>query len=963
MLDENEGILNSRGLKIAHLNVASILGAHKFEMLRKQVEGSHLNVFCASETWLNASIPNGLIDIRGYNVARWDRSWKNCTTDNLMKKGGGLICYTSQNVIMNEFRYARLNQSNRDLEMQWISLEMKNLRRIVVINIYRPPQGDYKKACKLAHEAVRDAGLKDNVDIFLMGDFNINFGDKRSPATKEWISTMDLWGLKQLINGYTRLGVGNETLKGSCIDNIFSNSELVEEACTMDWNFSDHLMVVARRKKSVLSQEKVEFKGRSYIDYVREDLLQELINYDWGEFYTTVDPSLGWGIILDRIRSYLNRTCPLKSFRVKEIRELWVTNELLEEIKDKDRALRVAKRSGKNEDWARAKAERNRVGRLVEQTKADFLKDQQAQLEGDPKKFWRLVKSLVPSKNKGNSKISLNSKAVNGEEIGVEDAQVANFINDFFCEIGPNLARKYNKPWKFYGEVTEETCPQMSTDFEQVLNLCKEIKATKSSGYKDISTKVFKDAFVVLIPQLVYVFNQSFQSGVFPDSWKQATIIPLYKGGNKTDVSNYRPVSLLPLPGKILEKIAHSKLSLFLENNDVITNKQGGFRKGFSTASSIADLTDDLYSNINEGLTSLATFVDLRKAFDTVNHEILLQKIKCYGIRNKNLDWCTNYLNNRSQKTLANGVLSSAKGVTCGVPQGSVLGPLFFILYVNDVQKAVRGSRLQLYADDTVIYAEGGNSQEAIDKLQPSLVQFTDWCKANKLSLNATKTKLMVFGTRPKVKKAKEAVVRIENLPLQMVPTYKYLGITLDSTLSFNYHVRSLAATVAYKANLLAKIRKYLNEDVAMKIFKSMIIPYFDYGDVIYNSAGQEGLDKLQRLQNRCLKICKGFNKRFDTKDLHVITKIPMLASRRSAHINNFMYNRLRIQSLVDKRDIRTRAHDAPVFKVEIPNVETYKRSVRYAGALQWNNLSKETRNITTFKAFKENQKAVMKNG
>ena len=600
-MGDKPDILRASGVKIAHLNVASILGAHKFE----------IDVFCASETWLNCNVPDGLIDIVGYNVSRVDRGWKIEASDENAKKGGGLICYTRQGIAMNEFRYARLNQSNKNLEMQWISLEMKNLRRIIIINIYRPPQGDYKVACKLINEAIGEADVKDNTEIFLLGDFNINFCDNKAPATKELKSTAALWGLKQLITGNTRLGFVEGQLRKSCIDNILTNSDLIADAEILDWNFSDHLLVVARRKKTAITRAKVEFKGRSSKNYVREELQNYLVNGDWDQFYASEDPSTCWDIIVARIRSYLDNACPQKMFRVREIREPWVSNEIIEEIKDKDRVLREAKKSGKREDWETAKRERNRVGRLVEQAKADFLVDQQEQFQDDPKKFWRLIKSIVPGKNKGHGKIALSSKEENGVEIEIKGDQIANFINDFFCDIGPKLAEKHVEPWHFYGEENENTCPQMSTDYEQVLKLCREIKTTKSSGIDNIASKVFKDAFMVLVQQLVYLFNLSFSSRMFPDSLKQATVIPLYKGGNKTDVSNYRPVSLLPLPGKLLERIAHAKLSNFLESHKVITDRQGGFRKGFSTASSVADLTDDLFENINSGLTSLAAFVDL----------------------------------------------------------------------------------------------------------------------------------------------------------------------------------------------------------------------------------------------------------------------------------------------------------------------------------------------------------------
>ena len=954
------------GMKLAHLNVGSILGASKFEMLRKQVEESKLSVFCASETWLNKDIPDRLVSINGYNHARVDRMWSDNPGNVGIKRGGGLICYVDNGIDMNEFSYAHLNNSSRDVEMQWVALDIKNMRKVVIVNIYRPPQGDYKAACKIIHNAINNANLKDNAEIFLMGDFNINMLDKKSPVVKELETTTSFWGLKAFITGRTRFGSSGEVIKGSCIDNIFSNSEIITEAKILDWNFSDHLAVMVRRKRAKNTRSKVAFKGRSYKNYVREDLQGALLDEDWNQFYEANSPSTCWDILEGKIKSYLDTTCPQKMFKVNETRDPWVTNEVLEEIKDKDSLLRIARRSGKPEDWREAKLARNRVGRLVEVVKADFLKEQQVELADDPKKFWRLVKTIIPGKKVGKNKITLidRDKGLEGEK--VDEDQTADFVNSFFSGIGPKLAVNHNEPWEFFGEnpaglgADRTECPNFTTEYGEVLKLCKDIKISKSSGFEDISTKVFKDAFRVLVPQLVYLFNLSFRECVFPDRWKQATIVPLHKGGDKTEVGNYRPVSLLPLPGKLIERVVHGKMSAFLEAHGLITDKQGGFRKGFSTASIIVDITNSLFNNINNGLTSLAAFVDLRKAFDTVNHGILERKLKCYGINGSNLRWCENYLTGRTQKSLVNGVRSSSREITCGVPQGSVLGPLFFILYVNDLQHAVMDSEVQLYADDTVIFTSGVTPEEAEHKLQPSLDVFSHWCHVNKLSINAGKTKLMVFGTRHKVKKAKKVRLNLEGAPLQIVPTYKYLGFTLDSTLSFNYQVKCIANMVSYKASVLSKIRKFLKEDVALKIYKSMILPYFDYGDVIYMSANQEGLDKLQRLQNRCLKICKNLNVRFEARELHVITKVPKLEFRREAHMNNFMHGRLNRLDLVDQRDIRTRLHDAPTFLTKIPNLEAYKRAVEYSGAVAWNKLPPHMREIESSAVFKNRQKDIL---
>ena len=253
---------------------------------------------------------------------------------------------------------------------------------------------------------------------------------------------------------------------------------------------------------------------------------------------------------------------------------------------------------------------------------------------------------------------------------------------------------------------------------------------------------------MVLIPQLVYLFNLSFDSSCFPESWKTATVIPLFKGGDRTSVGHYRPILLLPLLGKLIEKIAHKRISTFLETNGVLSDKQNGFRKGFSTASAVAEFTDDMFLATNNGETILAVFVDLRKAFDTVNHDILCNKLQVYGIRGGVLDWCAHYLSGRSQRTLANNVKSDKCELSFGVPQGSVLGPLFFILYVNNVEKCLDNVKVQLHADDTIIFSSGRNLDLLTKHLHSNLCKFVKWCNSNKLTLNQSKTKMVTFGTR-----------------------------------------------------------------------------------------------------------------------------------------------------------------------------------------------------------------------
>ena len=215
---------------------------------------------------------------------------------------------------------------------------------------------------------------------------------------------------------------------------------------------------------------------------------------------------------------------------------------------------------------------------------------------------------------------------------------------------------------------------------------CKEIDTNKSSCITNISSKVLKDAFLTLIRQSTYLLNVSFRTGIFPDCWKLANIIPLFKGGNRNNEGNFRPVSLLPLPSKIIEKIVHQRISNFIETNNYLDDKQGGFRKNHSTINTIANLSNDIFNGINNREMTLSCFIDMAKAFDTVNHQILLQKLSKLGIGNTLFNWVKNYLSDRKQCTTANSITSQFLDISRGVPQGSILGPLFFIIYVNDIK-------------------------------------------------------------------------------------------------------------------------------------------------------------------------------------------------------------------------------------------------------------------------------------
>ena len=260
-----------RGLRLAHLNVRSMLGGNKFEIIQNQFESSLIDIFSVSETWLTEATPDHLIELPSYNISRLDRNWGHHSINANPKRGGILACFIKKGIKFSDTKYATLNVSCKDLEMQFIALNLENVRPLIVINVYRPPQGNCEKCCNLIQDAFTIADYKDNTEFFIMGDFNINFADKKSPGYGDLLFTMSSLGLKQLVKLPTRTSFHNGQRKDSTLDLVFTNSEITKEAVTLDFNIIDHLAVQVTRKKVWVKPHIITFKGRSYKNYDKEN--------------------------------------------------------------------------------------------------------------------------------------------------------------------------------------------------------------------------------------------------------------------------------------------------------------------------------------------------------------------------------------------------------------------------------------------------------------------------------------------------------------------------------------------------------------------------------------------------------------------------------------------------------------------------------------------------------------------
>ena len=528
----------------------------------------------------------------------------------------------------------------------------------------------------------------------------------------------------------------------------------------------------------------------------------------------------------------------------------------------------------------------------------------------------------------------------------------AQVINDFFAGIGERLAEDFdreNQPIPDAVNGLEKLEIRHITQIE-VLKLIDSISIYKSSGIDNVSGRVLKDFLQLANRELTLLYNHILDTGIFPDRWKIASVTPIPKVANATDPSDLRPISLLPVPGKLLEKYITLSIENFLETNDFFSDEQNGFRKGKSTSSAMSKFLVSL----NESHTCIAAYLDVRKAFDTINHARLLSKLRAAGLGDGLCRLLENYLTNRQQKTRLFGAVSDLKPVNIGVPQGSTVGPLMFIVYINDLPKVLHSAKSLMYADDTVLYLSSNYTKEVRRKLQSDLINIEKWCMVNKLSLNVSKTKIMTFMSDHKRKTYPKLRFHMKGKIIEEVDDYKYLGTTIDNRLNGNVQYNKTLQTLGLKLRTFSRIRRFLTLTAALTVYKSMVLPLIDYNDHFQMLWNAEKLSKLQKMQNWGLRIV--FYDRvpkLDEDELHTKANVMKLKYRRTQHLVNITFHRSRQDHYLDKRDMPTRQFAKVKFKVITPNIKKAFKSPNYLGAQLWDKLPLDTQTAPTFSEFK----------
>ena len=469
------------------------------------------------------------------------------------------------------------------------------------------------------------------------------------------------------------------------------------------------------------------------------------------------------------------------------------------------------------------------------------------------KKTWEGIRDLINVTKKTSTNITKLFK----DKVISDNRDISNTINNFFVNIGTSVESKIPPSQKPFNEYLNARNPISLTLLEcteeEVNDIIKKFSVSKSCGPFSIPSSILKEFAPYFLLPITNIINKSLHEGVFPESLKAALVCPIFKKGDKKSCANYRPISLLSNISKIFERVMYNRVEHFLSEHDIIYDLQFGFRKKYSTNHALLSIVEKIRTNLDKKMFSCGVFVDLEKAFDTVNHSILLSKLEHYGIRHNALEWFRNYLTNRSQCVTVNGAKSSNLSINCGVPQGSILGPLLFIVYINDMHSALKRSIVHHFADDTNLLFSHKDPKVIEKIMNNELKLLYDWLCANKLSLNVGKTEFIIFRP-PRTKLENRVVLKLNGKKIYESRKIKYLGLIMDDRLTWRFHINELCKKLGRAVGMFYKLRHLCPKKVLRSLYYSLFNSHLTYGIPVWGNTSKILINKLEILQKRAIR-------------------------------------------------------------------------------------------------------------
>ncbi len=805
------------------------------------------DVIAISESWLKDNTREDALDLAGYQQP---------ICKNRASRGGGVMLYVKEEI----GAIHRTDLESNDTELLWVELRPNN-KKVLFGTGYRPPGMTALQVDSFIESFSQQTEnvLNENPDtLIIVGDFNdrcVHWDDRHGDSEMglkfyNLLNDLNLFQLVDEPTRYTETGASLLDLIITDSPGFMDNIDTMPPIGDLDHNIVyGHLQIRVARPASI---------RRTVWHFNRADfgeLNQEFLNAPWNAglmIYDNINDLLGYYYGL--IKLGMDTHIPKRTINKRKKDKPWMTGFIRHLLMLRNKFNGIFGKSKRLED----KVERNRLRSLCKKeiriAKAKYRANQTAQLS-DPnigiKKYWSVMKEIFGNKVKASIPTLIDNNMTYSTDIEKANLFVELFSNQ--CSVDPPPPG-YSLPDPVY--LTDQRLSSVTFEVDQVFRILSSLDTNKATGPDGIGNRVLKECANTLAVPLTDIYNKSMNDMVFPDDWKLSHISPVYKKAFRHIKENYRPVSLLACMSKPMERIIYNSMYAFFKSLGLLTTRNSGFKERDSTINQLIHLCHNIYQGLDNSKDVCLVFLDVSKAFDKVYHPALLHKLESMGISGNLLAWIGSYLSDRRQKVVLNGVSSDSMNINASVPQGSILGPLLFLCYVNDIVNDLE-TLPYLFADDTSLFCtiDPKNSNVAIDKVNRDLTKLSEWADQWRVTFNAAKTVYMIISNR---KNPVYPNLYLHGQILTRVSTHKHLGMTFSDDMKWGAHIDSILQKAFNRLNGIRRLKTVISRTVKETLYKSLVLPLVEYGSVLFDNCSAALKLRLERLHRNAAVIVTG---------------------------------------------------------------------------------------------------------
>ena len=931
-------------LQIFYTNADSL--HNKIDELKLRVSTLQPDIIIITEAMPKAKdsgVSHKELSIKGYNL-----------TYNNQEGGRGIVIYTGLHLVFKEVILGNIYK-----EHQIISIELKNKENLIIGAIYRSPSAGWENNDELCELLTNISNLPKTQGL-VIGDFNypkIDWKKKEATGTnsqqaQKFLDTIEDIFWTQHVDTPTR---ARSTQEPSLLDLLItSNPDMISNLeYRSPLGKSDHSVLTF----TVATSESItpKIKPKPAFDKANYIKMKQLLENDWREAFdeTYQDANSQWEIFYHRLKKAEDECVPLKMANPRK-KARYVDRDTLQLVKKKRRAWTRYIETREEEKYNKFIQLRNLVRNRTRNQRVKHEMDVAKEVKSNPKRFWQHINSVtkfrqsIPSLKAPDGQIVENDKA-KAELLGKF------FTSVFVKEDQTNIPSPEAEPRR-------TSLTEVDLTENRIKKQLKSLKVNKSAGPDQVYPRVLKELADVIAGPLSTIFTTSFNTGKLPNIWKIGNICAIFKKGSKQDCNNYRPVSLTSIACKVMESIIRDDIMSYMTRNNLFSNKQYGFLPHRSTVQQLLKILDDWTEALDDDTTLEAIYMDFQKAFDTVPHDRLLKKLHNYGIRGPLHSWIKDFLKGRSQKVVINNDHSTPLPVDSGVPQGSVLGPVLFVIFINDLPDNIK-SQIYLFADDTKLYRriEGGPYE---DHVQQDLTKLQNWSNKWLLKFHPDKCKRIFIHksqnelrTNPLYLEKTSNANSTEKAYLETVKAHKDLGIIIDDKLSFEDHINSIVNKANQMMGIINRNFKYLEKEVFLPLYTTLVRSRLEYGQAIWSPHLKKHIRKIEAVQRRATKKVPSLKKLSYPERLKALN-LPTLSYRRLRgdmievyKISHEIYDPTTSIQLPFRQTNR-RGHDRTIFQIRALG-DIRKFSFKFRVAKPWNDLPQEVVSAPSLNAFK----------